>query len=218
MRYDSSPITIKVIKWSIRTWWDDLIGLAMINLIWVLCWITVILGPPATLGLYYLSYELVGGQSLGLGGLIEGMRKYFLKSWGWALANLLVLFLLWSNIVFYTNMDSVWVKGLPLVMIVLGLVWMTVQFYGLPFLMLQEQKSLIAAWRNAYVIAALNPGYTTVLMIFAVLVAVLSVVFVLPLFLGAVPLIAILGCQAVKDRVEDFKQRQRSQSDEKKNQ
>ena len=218
MRYDSSPITIKVIKWSIRTWWDDLTGLAMINLIWVLCWITIVLGPPATLGLYYLSYELVGGQSLGLGGLIEGMRKYFLKSWGWALANLLVMILLWSNIVFYSNMDSVWVKGLPLVMIVLGLVWLTVQFYGLPFLMLQEQKSLIAAWRNAYVIAALNPGYTTVLMIFVVLVAVISVVFVLPLFLGAVPLISILGCQAVKDRVEDFKQRQRSQSDEKKNQ
>ncbi len=204
MRYDSSPITIKVIKWSIRSWWDDLIWLAMVNLALVVCWITVIFGPPATLGLYYISHELIRGQALGFSGLIEGARKYFFKSWGWALANLLVLLLLWSNIVFYGNIDVVWVKGLPIVMFLLGLVWLVVQFYALPFLMLQEQKSLIVAWRNAYLIAALYPKYTLVIMLFVVLILVISLVLMLPLFLGALPLISILGCWAVRDRVDEY--------------
>ncbi len=212
MQYDPSPITIKVIKWSIRTWWDDLTTLAMVNLAVVLCWMTVVLGPPATLGLYHLSHELVHGQSLGMGGLIEGIRKYFWKSWAWALVNLFVFLLLWSNIVFYGNSDLVWVKGLPIVMVLLGLVWIVVQFYTLPFLMLQENKSLPTSWRNAYVIAALNPGYTSVVFLFAVIITVASVAFMLPLFLGALPLLAILGVQATRDRVDDFKHRQRSQS------
>jgi uncharacterized membrane protein YesL len=216
MKYDPSPITIKVIKWSIRTWWDDLTGLAMINLLWVLCWFTILLGPPATLAIYYISYELVGGQSLGLSGFIEGIRKYFLKSWAWALVNLLVFVIIYSNILFYGNSEWIWVRGMPLVMLILGLVWVVVQFYALPFLMHQDDKSLKIAWRNAYVIAVLNPGYTAVIFGFALLVTVLSLIFMLPLFLGVVPLVAVLGAQAVKDRVEDYKDRQRKLEKEQK--
>jgi uncharacterized membrane protein YesL len=216
MQYDNSPITIKVIKWSIRTWWDDLTGLAMINLIWVVCWFTVLLGPPATLGLYYLSHELVRGQSLGLGGLIEGIRKFFWKSWAWGLVNLVVIIILWTNIVFYGNIETVWLRGLPLVMTLLGVVWLVIQFYALPFFMIQEEKSWKYAWRNAYVIAVLNPGYTLVIVLFAAIILVASFIFMLPLFLGIIPLLAILGCQATKDRVEEFKAREKKQAGDKK--
>ena len=215
MKYDPSPITIKVIKWSIRTWWDDLTGLAMINLAWILCLITIVLGPPAIFGIAYLSYELVGGQSLGFSGFIEGIRKYFWKSWAWALVNILVFVIIYSNIVFYTQSDWVWVKGIPLVMVVLGVVWIILQFYALPFMMYQEDKSLKMAWRNAYVILVLNPGYTAVVFGFTLIITVVSVIFMLPLFLGIIPLIGILGSQAVKDRVADFKDRQKKLQKEK---
>jgi uncharacterized membrane protein YesL len=216
MKYDPSPITIKVIKWSIRSWWDELTTLAVVNMAVVLCWITIVLGPPATMGMVYLSHALVNGESLGLSGLVEGGRKYFWKGWLWALLNLFVGVILWSNMVFYSQLDIIWLQGVPLMMVILGIVWIILQFYTLPFLMLQEDKSLKNALRNAYVISALNPGYTLVIFSFALLVVVLSVLIMLPLFLGALPLLSILGVQATRDRVDDYKKRQKKQQEESK--
>jgi len=198
---------------ALRDWWDDWVNMVVINLVWLLCWLTVVLGPPATFGIYYVTNQLAHGQSLGLRGMIEGGKRYFFHSWLWMLLNLAVGLLLTVNLMFYQQFTSTWAELLRAFHVFLGLVWLIVQFYALPYLMEQERKHLGMALRNGLFTALASPGYTLVVAGLAALVVVLSLVVIAPLFLGGPCLIAALGNRAVRERVETYRVRER-ESDE----
>jgi len=207
------PVPLQVLAQALRDWWDDWFNMALISLIWLLCWVTIVLGPPATFGIYYVTNQLAHGQSLGLRGMIEGGKRYFFQSWLWMLLNLAVGFLLTVNLMFYQQFTSTWAELLRAFHVFLGLVWLIVQFYALPYLMEQERKHLGMALRNGLFTALASPGYTLVVAGLAALVTVLSLVVIAPLFLGGPCLIAALGNRAVRERVETYRVRER-ESDE----
>ena len=201
------PVPLQVVVQALSDWWDDWINMALISLIWLLCWVTIVLGPPATFGLYYVTNQLAHGRSLGLRGLVEGGKRYFAKSWLWMLLNLLVALVLAVNIWFYGQFDADWagiVRAFPLF---LGLAWLVVQFYALPYLMEQKDESLKLALRNGLFTLLAAPGYTAVVAGLAALAAVLSVLLVAPVFLGVPCLIAALGTRAVRERLETYRMR-----------
>ena len=203
------PVPLQVVAQALSDWWDEWFNMALISLAWLLCWVTIVLGPPATFGIYYVTNQLTHGRSLGLRGLLEGGRRYFLKSWLWMLLNLLVLAVVVSNIWFYGQFDADWAVIVRMFLSFLGLVWLIVQFYALPYLMEQEEKSLRLALRNGLFTFLASPGYTAVVAGLAALVVALSVVLVAPLFLGAPCLIAVLGNRAVRERLETYRVRER---------
>jgi uncharacterized membrane protein YesL len=204
-----APVPLQVIGQALRDWWDDWVNMVVVNLAWVLCWLTVLLGPPATLGLYYVTNRLAHGRSLGLGGLLEGGRRYFLKSWLWSLLNLGAAVIVWANLGFYAQIDAAWAGLLQGFFLTLGLVWLVVQFYALPYLMEQEQKHLRLALRNGLFTMLAAPGYTVVVAGLAALIGALSIALILPLFLGGPCLIAVLGNRAVLERLETYRVRER---------
>ena len=209
------PVPLQVAAQALSDWWDDWINMALINLVWLLCWVTIVLGPPATFGLYYVTNQLAHGQSLGLRGLLEGARRYLRKSWLWMLLNLLVAAVVGANVWFYAQFDADWaaiVRPFPLF---LGLVWLIVQFYALPYLMEQEKESLRLALRNGLFTLLAAPGYTVVVAGLAALIVVLSVWLIAPLLFGSPCLIAALGNRAVRERLETYRVREREADREK---
>ena len=201
------PVPLQVVVQALSDWWDDWINMALISLVWLLCWATIVLGPPATFGLYYVTNQLAHGRSLGLRGLIEGGKRYFVKSWLWMLLNLVVTLVLAVNTWFYGQFEADWagiVRAFPLF---LGLTWMVIQFYALPYLMEQKDESLKLALRNGLFTLLAAPGYTAVVAGLAALAAVLSVLLVAPVFLGVPCLIAALGTRAVRERLETYRMR-----------
>ena len=52
------PVPLQVIAQALRDWWDDWIGQVVNALVWIFCCMTIVLGPPATLGLYYVANRL----------------------------------------------------------------------------------------------------------------------------------------------------------------
>ncbi len=207
------PVPLQVVAQALRDWWDDWINMVVINLVWLLCWLTIVLGPPATFGIYYVTNQLAHGQSLGLRGMIEGGKRYFFHSWLWMLLNLAAGLLVTVNMMFYQQFASVWAQFLQAFHVFLGLTWLVVQFYALPYLMEQERKHLGMALRNGLFTALASPGYTLVVAGLAALVVVLSLLLVIPLFLGGPCLIAALGTRAVRERLETYRVRER-ESDE----
>jgi uncharacterized membrane protein YesL len=203
------PVPLQVIGQALRDWWDDWFNMALISLVWLLCWVTVVLGPPATFGVYYVTNQLARGRSLGLRGLLDGGRRYFLKSWLWMLLNLVVAVVVMTNIWFYGQFDADWAVIVRLFFSFLSLAWLIVQFYALPYLMEQEEESLRLALRNGLFTFLAAPGYAAVVAGLVALVAALSVILVAPLFLGSPCLIAALGNRAVRERVETFRVRER---------
>jgi hypothetical protein len=103
------------------------------------------------------------------------------------LLNLLVVAVVVSNIWFYGQFDADWTVIVRMILSFLSLVWLMVQFYVLPYLMEQEDKSLRLALRNGLFTALAAPGYTAVVGGLAALVVALSAVLVAPLFLGRPP-------------------------------
>ena len=203
------PVPLQVVVQALSDWWDDWVNMALISLIWLLSWITIVLGPPATFGLYYVTNQLARGRSLGLGGFLEGGRLYLRKSWLWMLINLVVAVVSLVNIWFYGQLDADWAGIVQVFPLFLGLIWLVVQFYALPYLMEQEEESLKLALRNGLFTLLAAPGYTAVVVGLAALIVVLSVWLVAPLFLGAPCLIAVLGNRAVRERLETYRARER---------
>lgn len=98
---DQIPVSLRVVAQAFSDWWDDWVNMVVINLVWALCWLTIVLGPPATFGLYHVTNGLVEGQAVELRGMLEGIRRYFLHSWTWMLLNLVAAVVVWLNIGFY---------------------------------------------------------------------------------------------------------------------
>ncbi len=208
----SFPASLRVISQSFVDWWATWLDLLIVTLIWLFAQVTIFLGPPATFGLYYVAHALVNGESLGTRGLMEGARLYFWKAWLWALINVFVLAVLYANLRFYGQLNASWGIYVQIFTIMLTVLWLAVQFYALPFLMEQSNKSILLALRNGFYGALVTPFFTFVILLVVVVIVLLCVIAVVPAFLGVPALIPILGMRALFNRLEKFGLREREKT------
>lgn len=190
-----------VIKNATLNWWHDWVNQIVLNVLWALCWLTIILGPPATFALYEAGSELVRGTAVNLSELVISGKHHFRQSWLWFLANLAAATALLSNYLYYRQLPQAWAVWAENFVIILTVYWVITQFYALPYYMLQTEKSLRLAWRNALITILKTPVFTFVIIFYALVVFAISLGTGLLLFLGGVPLIVILGCQAARQHV-----------------
>ena len=206
------PASLRVIGHSIVDWWDGWLSIVMVILALFVCLFTVVLIGPAIFGLYYVVYNMINGEALGLGGMFEGAKRYFWKSQLWFVMNAVVILLAWFNIRFYGGIQAAWgVYVLLIVMMLTGL-WFATQFYALPFFMEQDNKKLRMALRNGFYTAMAAPFYTMMLMLLSAVVLALSIGLFIPFFLGLPGLIPMLGFHAMYDRLESFGLREREKT------
>ena len=187
-----------------RDGWHELIGLVVINLIWLAMSVTVILLPPATAGLYAVTNSVAHGTGQQIEEFLRAARRYAWLSWRWALLNIAAGGLLYMDLVFYRGTAG----GLPFIirwlLMLFAVIWLGVQFYVWPFLIEQEDKRLRLALRNALFLALAAPVYTLTMLVIVVVVLSLSAVTVLPLFLCAASLVSLLGNHAVIERLSAY--------------
>jgi hypothetical protein len=211
---ESWPLPLQVARRALRAWWDDWVNMALANMLCWAAWLTIVLGPPATFGAYYVANQLARGKSTGPAGLLEGARRYFGLSWLWFLLNAVVAVLLGANVLFYRSFDAVWASLLEAFFWLVAVAWLVVQFYALPFAVEQEQKSLWVALRNGLFTALAAPGYTAVLIGVALAALAISTGLFALLFVGGLMLIPVLGAHAVLERLEAYGLRERPQGPE----
>lgn len=202
----------QVISRAFVRWWDDFINLAVVSTVLLVSWATILLGPPATFGLFYIASDLARGESQGLKGMLEGARRYFLKSWLWMLANLFVIVTAYENYLFYGRMSWEFAWVIQDVVLLVGGLWIGIQLFTLPYFMYQEKPSLWTAWRNALFTFLASPGYTLVLWLVVLIVAALSIITILPVLLGGAGLISVLASEAVRERIGTFQAAMKKES------
>jgi hypothetical protein len=186
-------------------WWNSMVALAVTNALWLVASLTVILLPPATAGIYYVTYSLSRGTGQQPMTFMEGARRYFWLSLRWALVNLVVIAALFANLVFYSAAVQGALAGAGLVFTaLLTVLWAAMQFYVWPFLMTQEDKRLWLALKNALLLALGTPFYTLTLLVICGLVIAASVLTILPLAVLTASFIALLGNHAVRERLAVF--------------
>ena len=206
------PASLRVIGRSVVDWWDSWLDMVLMTMLWFAAQLTVVLGPPATFGFYYAVHSMVSGQAVGVRGLIFGARKYFGKALLWGLVNLVVIFVTAFAAWFYLNVQAAWGLYAAVLVLSIGYLWLTAQFYGLPYFMALENKDLYTAIKNGLLTAMAAPFFTLMLMIVALVVIVLSFGLIIPLFLGLPGLVAVLGFRGMFDRLVAFGLREREKT------
>lgn len=201
----------KVLALAARDVWNDKANMLLVNMVGVMAFLTVIFAPPAVFGLVYTANRLVAGESLGLTGLVQGGRKYFVTSWLWALFNFVVFYIVSINLSFYGLAPVSWGSLLQYFFVFVSLVWLMVQFYALPYLMDMEEKKLLLALRNGWFTIMASPGYTLVLMVLLGVIILISGLTLFPILLISPCLLACLGARAVQERLKTLGIRQTSQ-------
>jgi uncharacterized membrane protein YesL len=195
---------VEVLKQSIIDWWYAWVNLAVVNLAWLFCVVTVLLAFPATFGLFYASREAAYRRSAGFNDFVQGLRRYFWRGWQWGLLNALAVALVYANILFYGQVDEAWAAPLLALTLYLALMWVIIQLYAIPYLMEQEAPHMRVAYKNAAFTALASPLYTLVLLAFIALLVGLMV-WQFPLVVaGFVPLIAVIANHAVLERLKTF--------------
>ncbi|MBI4929068.1 MAG: hypothetical protein HY835_14970 [Anaerolineae bacterium] len=199
------PAFLRVFWRSAIDWYDSWLDWLLIGVVWLLAQMTVILGPAASFGVYYVANVMVReGQSLGLKGAFAGAKKYFGVALLWGVINWAVVLLTAVNIFFYGNMENMFGLVARYLIIGIAILWMVVQFYHVPFFMALEEEKIFPALRNAFFITLASFPFTLGLMIFVILVIGLSSVLVIPAFLGLPMLIPVMDTLALYDRQEVF--------------
>ena len=185
--------------------WDEMYVLAMVNVLWVALNLLLITGPPATAGLFVLTHRLARGQATGLRDFFEGLRRYFWRSWLWALVAGAGFFVLGGDVVLTGLLSDadyiVLIQGFFLMLLFL---WAFLLLYAFPLILEQEQPSLRLALRNALVMFATNPSFSIAIFGLALLAALLSTLLVAPWGVITVAFLALLGNHAVLDRLEAY--------------
>ncbi|MGQ0605169.1 MAG: hypothetical protein ACT4QE_26125 [Anaerolineales bacterium] len=200
----SSPFGL--IAHTAQEWFSNAFLFAAINMLWVLSWFTVVLGPPATFGMYYVAHRLAREQTISLGDLWIGLRRYFVKSWIWMLFNLVVALTVWINISFYSQFGGVWwATLLQGVFVSFGAGWAMMQFFAVPYVLELKDESFRTGLRNSAYTFLASPAYALTLIVLAGLVLAGGVALVGPLLLGAASFIALLGAFAVRERVAHYR-------------
>ena len=127
------------------------------------------------------------------------------------LINLAVGLIIAVDLLFYQEQSADWAQILRIAFIGLALLWLVIQFYAIPYLMEQEDKSMRIALRNALFTLLAAPGYTLVVSLIAGVIVVLSIRLIAPLFLGIPCLLASMGNRAIIERIDTYGLRQREQ-------
>ncbi len=191
-----------VIVDALKLWWSDWGNQVVVSLVAILLSLTVVLFPAAIFGIYQESLDLTHRERSGLIGFWKGFKQHLTKSLGWGGINLVVVLILVTNVWFYYNSLVESAPFLTIVTILMGVVWFIWQFFSVSCFFLQEDKTLKVAWKNGFVTIIKQPLYALIISLVMLALLVLSFSVYIPLVLGSIPLIAILGLKAVQATIE----------------
>lgn len=199
------PASLRVLGKSFLDWWDSWIDFVLISTVWFVAQLTIILGPPATFGMFYVINVMVReGESTGVRGLIRGAKLYFGKALLWGLLNWLVVIVGYTAIRFYADLNSLIGSIAMWVVILLVIGYGMAQFYAVPFFMQMEEdyKKVLMSLRNGFFLAFGTLIFTIILATISLILAVVTIAIVIPIFLGFPALIAMIQTRGMVDRLE----------------
>lgn len=172
----------KKIKDRFMDFYYDAIPLFTINLVWFLMSLPVVTIFPATGGLYYAVLELERENTVDWSTVWVGIKKHWWLSIQWGLLISFGYIFMTANIWFYLNLDRGWSIFPLTISIVVLILWSAVSQFSFPLLLLQEEKKILLALRNGYVIVMRKPLAALKVLLIGFLTTIISLLL-LPLWI-----------------------------------
>ncbi len=171
------------------------------NVLWLLLSLPIVTSTAAWMALVRLGYTIPRQPGVTMDEFWQTFRQLWLKGIPLALFNVVFVFVNVSNLLAYWNDPSLLAVMLRVSWVIVVLLWFALQLYAYPLYFALDNPAFIPAFRNAAVMLLQNPGFTLVIVITAVLVALLGTILPPVLVLLAGGAIAVLANAAVQDRL-----------------
>ncbi len=199
----------RVIVKTVKDIWGEMFMLVLMNLFTLLCTVVIIPGPPAWAALYAMCNRVANDYAISWEGYFKAFREYFVKSWIYALVSGVIGVLIAFNFFWYPSQfgDAAWVPWVQGAWLAVGFFWVAINLYVYPFMMEQEDKRWRVAVRNAALVAGANPLFTLVLLVFTGILLGISLVLTPIMVLLGFSFVAMVGSEAVVNRVSAFRKR-----------
>ncbi len=204
---------------SLKDTWEELLPLSIVNLVWLFSWalplaaivsvsapaliialllLGVLLFPVTTAGIYYVTNRVAHAKTFHFYDFVEGIKIYWWRAIVWLLVNVLVVFLVWTNLAFYPRAFEggwvVFVQGLWLAVLAF---WLVMQLYFWPMLIQLEEPRMLLAWRNSALLILVNPFYAFFVVSFTLVLTIISVVLSVVFMFAGMTIIALIGNNAL---------------------
>ncbi len=170
--------------------------------------VSLLLGAPATAGLYYVVNQLVRGEPFGPRQFFPAFHRFYWRAVRLAASNLALLVLLILNIYFYALVLGGFFIVLSVLFAYALLLWVLIQPYLFPMLV-ELDTPVRGILRNAVIFALDNVRLTIGLALVYAFIWALTlsplVLLMLP-FLGPA-LLALIGTKAVLELIEKYRAR-----------
>ena len=181
-----------------RRWWYEWTAVLPLALVWFVCQLLVLPGPPATAVLYALMRQSSDNQWWNGRDAWQATKTMFWPAWQWALVNGLVVGLALFNLLVYWDVPGAWWMVLRFIWLLVLTIWLGLNLVYWPFWLAQTDKSLRNTYANCGRFLLLNPlgglGITAV----SALALFVSSLTILPFVLGSMAWVALVGVTAVQ--------------------
>lgn len=182
--------------------------------------IAILAGGPALAAVHNLTNPISHEKRIDFAYFWEGFKRYYVKSWGILALWVVVAVTLAANVWFYRMW---WQRGtqialLPVILFLwIMVLWLGIQPYLFPLLLEQEDKRVLLIFKNAILLALVNPGFTVLVMALLGATILLSLVFPPLLMLATFSLMALVSNRAIVQlmiRLEEQRERYRLSEEE----
>jgi uncharacterized membrane protein YesL len=180
----------------------DSIPLFNLNVAWFLLCLPIITFLPATGGLYQAVLNYNRKEPAKWQTLWKGVKKNWAYSLKWGGVVLLGSLILAVNIWFSLNIEASWSLFTLFFGLIIAIIWVTINQFSLPLLLLQEEKKVFLAIRNAYVIFVRRPWDAIKVTLLSLLITIVSVLIPPLWFFISMALIAHLQTRTVLLAIE----------------
>lgn len=187
---------------ALRLWWRELLFLLVLNVLWLVAQLTVVLGPPMTVSVYVVARKVMEGDLIDFKDVISAVRQHLAASWAWGALQIVVYGVLGFNLFFYARAEGQLVLILRYAWTLLLLAWFTLNLYYWPLYLAQEDRRVATTLSNAGKMILLNPGFTLIYSLLALILVAVSIFS--GLLLGAVMMVwlALWGNLVVANRLD----------------
>lgn len=176
-----------------------------LNIFWFLLSLGLVTFLPALGGLYHAIQQYHRKQPANWQVFWDGFKENWLVSLKWGVIVLLGDLILAANIWFSLNIDAAWRIYTLSVGVIIAIMWIAINQFSFPLLLLQKEKKIFLAIRNGYVIVVRQPWDALKTALLCLLITFLAILIPPLWFFIAMALIAHLQTRAVLRAVEKIR-------------
>ncbi len=185
----AEPVVFLKLVWrGIRDLFEQFLNLTWFSLLWWLCVILIVPGPPATVALYAMADPRRQVSTPEFRDAVDVFRTAIRRSWGIFLFTVPLMAILIWNLYFFGGTNQFLAAMSPLWLIMLVLAWVLMLYaYAVAATMESGTRN---AFRGAMFVLVSRPFVSIALSLFSILLIVVMTITVVPMVLFGPALIA----------------------------